>query len=77
MFTATSVDVECIFSCGQLLLSHVRSWFAQTTQAVLCLGAWSLMGMVKDEDVMKIAVLDDVEGEEEEEEEDGWDSIKA
>ena len=78
VFTATSVDVERIFSRGRLLLSHVRSWLsAQTTQAVLCLGAWSLMGMVKDKDVMKIAVLDDVEGEEEEEFEDGWDSIKA
>ena len=43
----------------------------------MCLGAWSLMGMVKDKDVMKIAVLDDVKGEEEEVFEDGWDSIKA
>lgn len=31
--------------------------------------------MVKNEDVLKVAVLDDVEGEEEELEE-GWDSIK-
>ncbi|KIJ09043.1 hypothetical protein PAXINDRAFT_88030, partial [Paxillus involutus ATCC 200175] len=39
---ATSVDVEHIFSRGQLLLSHVRSRLsAQTTRAILCLGGWS------------------------------------
>jgi hypothetical protein len=32
--------------------------------------------MVKDEDVMKVAVLNDVEGDEEEFEE-GWDSIRT
>jgi len=31
---------------------------------------------VKDEDVMKVAVMKDVEGDAEEELEDGWDSIK-
>lgn len=31
---------------------------------------------MKDEDVMKVAVLKDVEGDVEEEFEDGWDSIK-
>ena len=53
----------------------VQNWLsAQTTQALFCLGSWSLAGMVKDEDVMKVAVLNDVEGDEEEFEE-GWDSI--
>jgi hypothetical protein len=33
------------------------------------------MGMVKDEDVLKVAVMQDVEGEEEEELKDGWDAI--
>jgi hypothetical protein len=31
---------------------------------------------VKDEDVMKVAVMKDVEGDVDEEFEDGWDSIK-
>jgi hypothetical protein len=31
---------------------------------------------VKDEDVMKVAVMKDVKGDVEEEFEDGWDSIK-
>ena len=40
------------------------------------LRSWSLLGLVKDEDVMKVAVMKDVEGDIEEELEDGWDSIK-
>ena len=72
---ATSVDVERIFSRGRLVLSHIRNRLsAQSTRALLCLGSWSLMGMVKDEDVLKVAVMQDVEGEEEELE-DGWDAI--
>ncbi|KDQ48980.1 hypothetical protein JAAARDRAFT_144110, partial [Jaapia argillacea MUCL 33604] len=71
---ATSVNVEWIFSRGHLLLSHIRNRLsAQCTRAVLCLSAWSLMGMVKDEDVLKVAVLADAVGEEEGFKE-GWDS---
>jgi hypothetical protein len=33
--------------------------------------------MVKDEDVLKVALLPDVEGDEEMELEEGWDSIKT
>lgn len=73
---ATSIDVERIISRGRLLLSQVRNKLStQTTRAVLCLGEWSFMGMVKDEDVMKVALMNDEEGDEEVEFEDGWDSI--
>jgi hypothetical protein len=76
IFIATSVDVEWIFSRGRLLLSYkVRSRLStQTTRALLRLGCWSLLGLVKDKDVLPVADLPDVEGEEEEPE-DGWDSI--
>ncbi|KDR86172.1 hypothetical protein GALMADRAFT_51574 [Galerina marginata CBS 339.88] len=63
LFPATSVDVEQLFSHGCLLLSHTRSRLsAQMTQALLCLGSWSLVGLVRDEDVIikAVAVLDDV-----------------
>ncbi|KAK7026695.1 hypothetical protein VNI00_015568 [Paramarasmius palmivorus] len=41
-------------------LSVPGKWFsillsAQTTQSLMCLGCWSLMGMVHDEDLEKIA----------------------
>ncbi|KIK80159.1 hypothetical protein PAXRUDRAFT_159391 [Paxillus rubicundulus Ve08.2h10] len=46
---ATSIDVECIFSHGHLLLSYVQSCLsAQMTCALLCVGLWSLLGLVKD-----------------------------
>jgi len=75
VFIATSVDVECIFSCGHLLLSHVWSHLStQTTRALLCLGCWSQLGLIKDKDVLPVARLPDIEGDEKELE-DGWDSI--
>jgi len=72
--TATSVNVECIFSSGQLLLSHVHSCLStQLIRALLCLGSWSLLDLVKDEDVMPVAHLPDIEDEEDIN--DGWDCI--
>jgi hAT family C-terminal dimerisation region len=77
LFAATSVHVERTFSQGRLLLSHVRSRLSvQSTRALLCVGIWSLLGYVKDNDVKAAAVLPAVNGEEEELAED-WDSIDA
>jgi len=73
---ATSVDVERLFSRGRLLLSHVRSRLSsQSIRALLCLGAWSHLNLVKTEDVLKVAALPDVQGDAEEKLEDGWDRI--
>lgn len=75
--TATSVNVEHLFSKGCLLLSHVRSRLtAQSTRALLCLGYWSCLNLVKTEDVVKISSLPDVEDANEQELEDGWDRIE-
>jgi hypothetical protein len=73
--TATSVDVERVFSKGRLVLSHVRNGLSvQSTRALMCLGAWSKMGFVKDKDVMEVARLPDVKGSEAELDSD-WDNI--
>ena len=57
----TSVDVECLFSQGQLLLSHVCSHLSvESTWALLCLGTWSELQLIKDEDVKKVTELPDV-----------------
>ena len=72
---ATSVDVEWGFSRGRLLLTHVRNWLSsQVTRALLCLGSWSLRGYVNDSDLQVVALMADIEGEDEELEE-GWDKI--
>jgi len=44
--------------------------------ALLCVGVWSLLGYVKDNDVKAAAVLPAVDGKEEELAKD-WDSIDA
>jgi hypothetical protein len=60
----TSVDVEWLFSCGHLVLSHTHSQLSvKSTRALLCLGSWSLKGLVQDEDVEAVARLDDVQAE--------------
>jgi hypothetical protein len=59
---ATSVDVERLFSRGRLVLSHTRSRLSvASTRALLCLGSWSLVGLVRDEDVQAVAKLDEVD----------------
>ena len=74
---ATSVNVERVFSLGRLLLSHTRSRMAaQTTRALLCLGAWSKAGYVKSTDLRKTAQLLEVDGDASDfEMEEGWDAI--
>jgi hypothetical protein len=59
--SATSVDVERAFSQGRLILSHVRSRLSvQSTRALMCVGAWSLRGFVKDSDIKAVTVLPEV-----------------
>ncbi|EPS96244.1 hypothetical protein FOMPIDRAFT_1082196, partial [Fomitopsis schrenkii] len=50
---ATSVDVERIFSRGRLILPHIRNGMsAKSIRALLCLGDWCLLDLVKDDDVV-------------------------
>jgi hypothetical protein len=73
--SATSVDVKQTFSQGRLVLSHVCSCLSvQSTHALLCLGEWSMMGLVRDDDVKSAAILPEVNGEEEELAPD-WDAL--
>ncbi len=74
-FAATSVDVERVFSQGRLLLSHVRNRLSvQSTRALMCLGVWSKMGYVKDEDIKAVAVKPELDCDEVELPL-GWDNI--
>ena len=42
---------------------------------LLCLGIWSKLGLVKDVDVLAVAAMPDVPGDEDAELEDSWDII--
>jgi hypothetical protein len=60
---ATLVDVERVFSCGRLILSHVRSRLsAQSTRALLCIRHWSEHNFIKDVDVEMVVKMPDVTG---------------
>ena len=52
-------------SRGRLLLSHVQNALSvQSTCMLMCLRAWSKIGLVKDSDVMVATKLSDVNGSE-------------
>lgn len=75
LVSATSVDVERVFSRGRLILSHVRNRLsAQSTRAQLCLGYWSHLGLVRDNDVLGIAEKEDLMGPEDPLP-NGWDKV--
>ncbi|KIL00688.1 hypothetical protein PAXRUDRAFT_129274 [Paxillus rubicundulus Ve08.2h10] len=73
---AMSIDVEHLFSHGHLILSHIHSHLsAQSTHALLCLGTWSKLRLIKDKDVAKVSSLPEIEGDDEVDLVDGWDCI--
>ena len=75
IFSATSIDVEHVFSQGRLLLSHVCSRLSiQSMCALLCLGQWSTLGLVRDCDIKACLKLDKVAGEDDNLPDD-WDVI--
>jgi len=60
-YSATSIDVERLFSRGRLILSHVRNRMsAGTTRELLCLNNWSKQGLVKMADLKAAASLPEV-----------------
>ena len=78
LFPATTIDVEHVFSQGQLVLSHIHSRLSiQSMHTLLCLRAWCQHRLVKVQD-LRLAL-----GEEEEvtSEEDklpsDWDTIQG
>jgi hypothetical protein len=59
--TATSVDVEQVFSQGHIVLSHLRNRLSvQSTHALMCLGVWSHLRYVKDSDIKGVVALPEV-----------------
>jgi len=71
-----SIDVEQLFSCGCLVLPHTCSRLSSnSTRALLCLSSWSLLGLVKAEDIEKVSKLLDVPQGAMDDLEQGWDAI--
>jgi len=73
---ATSIDVERLFSKGQLILSHVRNQLsAGTTCELLCLNNWGTQGLVKMVDLVEVAKLPEVLDDDASEAEDSFDMV--
>lgn len=50
--SATSIDVERVFSRGHIALTHVRNRLgAASTRAILCLGPWCNLDLVGETDM--------------------------
>lgn len=63
-YSATSVNIKWLFSRGRLILPHTRNRLSATsTRALMCLGSWSLLGLVREEDVKAVASMDEVQGQ--------------
>jgi hypothetical protein len=74
---ATSTDVERVFSRGRILLSHIRNRLsAQSTRAIICLGSWSLLGLIHDTDIFNVTKLPE-EPADPELEADEWEAVFA
>ncbi|KIM67470.1 hypothetical protein SCLCIDRAFT_107822 [Scleroderma citrinum Foug A] len=59
-FLMPSVKVEHLFSKGQIVLLYLRNCLlSQSTWALLCLGQWSKLGLIKNDDIRK-ATCDEV-----------------
>jgi hypothetical protein len=55
---ATSTAVEQVFSQGRILLSHIPNHLStQSTRAIICLGSWSLLGLIQDADIFEVTKL--------------------
>lgn len=58
-------------------MSHLRNRLSvQTTRALMCVGCWSVLGLVKDKDLQAVTVEAEIEGDEEALP-DGWDKVVA
>lgn len=70
------MNIERLFSKGHKLLDYTRNRLSsQSTRALLCLGSWLHVGLVKDSDVIKVASLPDVVAEDAEELAKNWDLV--
>ena len=68
----TSVAVERLFSKGRILISHLRNGLsAASIHALLCLNNWSVLGFIKDEDILSVT-REDPSSDALEDDEDVW-----
>jgi hypothetical protein len=59
--SATLVNIKHVFSQGHIVLSHLQSCLSvQLTQALMCIGAWSCLRFVEDNNIMDVVIQPEV-----------------
>ena len=62
---ASSIAVERVFSKGRLIMSHIQNRLsADSSRALMCLGAWTRAGYVETADLKHAASLPDAKDDE-------------
>ena len=65
--------VKRVFSKGHLIISHIHNCLsAQSTRALLCLGYWSKLGLIRNDDLKAATSLPDAKIDEEWSEDDWY-----
>ena len=60
LYTATSADIERIFSRGRLVLLHIHNGMSgRSIRALLCLSDWVKLDLVRSEDVVAVTAQTD------------------
>ncbi|KAJ3500316.1 hypothetical protein NMY22_g19294 [Coprinellus aureogranulatus] len=73
---AASVEVEHLFSKGQILLNRLRNRISPlTTRSLPCPNPWSLEGLVVDSNILDAGKMADVKGEDDKDFRSGWGTI--
>src|SRR5258708_36157404 len=73
--SGTSIDVEQVFSQGQLILPYICNQLpSESMHALLCFGNWSQGSHVKNSNIKAVAILPDIQGHKPPLVSGGWDN---
>lgn len=66
-----------MFSRGHLILFYTRNRLSvESTRAIICLESWSLLNLIKDDDIRDVAELEEGDEEEDADLDDGWELLR-
>lgn len=66
-----------MFSRGRLILFHTRNRLSvESTRAIICLGSWSLLNLIKDDNIQDVAELEEGDEEEDADLDNGWELLR-
>ena len=56
------LNASLVMAYGRLLILSIRNWHSEETAcALMCLGSWSICGLINNKDIKKVTTLDEVD----------------